>query len=493
MSRSLFDPQRTAAARVQATGEGGDAPLSVTQLAARIDGTLKAGMPQAVRFTGEVSGFRDGDHWYFTIKDATAAVNCVIWRSAKKNVKFTPANGQQVVAKGRVEFYAPQGRVSVNVDSLEPVGAGALDLAFKALCEELRALGWFAEERKRPLPFFPAKIAVVTSRTAAALQDVLVTMRKRCPAVGVLLADCRVQGQGAAEEVAAAIREVGRRAEELGVEAVLVTRGGGSMEDLWTFNERVVAQAIIECPLPVVAAIGHETDTTIAELVADLRAATPTQAAMRLTPDAEALAQQLHSVGGRLAMLVRQGLDSRRRLLESVASRPVLASPHRALEAYDLAIDRVAERLVGSGKDALTRRRAIVDRLALRLERCRPAAQLATRASRVAAADVSLGAALRHRLERLRAQVDATARQLEAVSPLRVLERGYSVTTTADGRLVRRTTDAPPGTTLVTRVADGAIRSRVEEGAAERSTDPERKSSRGKGTGGAGPGGSLFS
>lgn len=492
MSRSLFDPQRTAAARAHATGEGSDAPLSVTQLAARIDGTLKAGMPQAVRFTGEVSGFRDNDHWYFSIKDAAAAVNCVVWRSSKKNVKFIPFNGQQVVAKGRVEFYAAQGRVSVILDSLEPVGAGALDLAFKALCEELRALGWFAQERKRPLPFFPAKIAVVTSRTAAALQDVLVTMRKRCPAVGVVLADCRVQGQGAAEEVAAAIRDVGSRGQELGVEAVLVTRGGGSMEDLWTFNERVVAQAIVDCPLPVVAAIGHETDTTIAELVADLRAATPTQAAMRLTPDADALSQQLHSVGGRLAMLVRQGLDSRRRLLASIATRPVLASPHRALEAYDLAIDRAAERLVGAAKSGLARRRASVDRLALRLERCRPASQLAARASRVAAADVSLRAALRHRLERLRSDVDASARQLEAVSPLRVLERGYSVTTTADGRLVRRTGDAPPGTDLVTRVADGTIRSRTAGEAAERSTEPSRKSARGKGPADAGAGGSLF-
>jgi exodeoxyribonuclease VII large subunit len=464
----------------------------VTQLAARIDGTLKAGMAQAVRFSGEVSGFRDGDHWYFTIKDAGAAVNCVLWRSGKKNVKFTPTNGQQVLAKGRVEFYAPQGRVSVILDSLEPVGAGALDLAFRALCEELRGLGWFAEERKRPLPHFPAKIAVVTSRTAAALQDVLVTMRKRCPAVGVLLVDCRVQGQGAAEEVAAAIREVGGRAKELGVEAVLVTRGGGSMEDLWTFNERAVAQAIVECPVPVVAAIGHETDTTIAELVADLRAATPTQAAMRLTPDVAALAQQVHSVGGRLAMLVRQGLESRRRLLESVASRPVLASPHRALEAYELAIDRGAEQLVGAVQASVSRRRAGVDRLALRLERCRPAAQLASRASRVAAADVSLRAALRHRLDRLRAGVDAAARQLEAVSPLRVLERGYSVTTTADGTLVRRTADAPAGSELLTRVADGVVRSRVEGPPPDPATESARRSPRGKGTGGTGQGGSLF-
>ncbi len=482
MSRSLFDPQRTAAARAQTAADGGESPLTVTQLAARIDGTLKAGMPQAVRFTGEVSGFRDSDHWYFTIKDAGASVNCVVWRSGKKNVKFTPANGQQVLARGRVEFYAPQGRVSVILDSLEPVGAGALDLAFRALCDELRGLGWFAEERKRPLPHFPSKIAVVTSRTAAALQDVLVTMRKRCPAVGVLLADCRVQGQGAAEEVAAAIREVGSRARALGVEALLVTRGGGSMEDLWTFNERVVAQAIVECPIPVVAAIGHETDTTIAELVADLRAATPTQAAVRLTPDAAALTQQLHSVGGRLGMLMRQGLDTRRRLLDSLASRPVLASPTRALEAYELAIDRHEESLAAAVRARFAHHRSVLDRLALRLERCRPAQQLAARASRVATIEVRLAAAVRHRVVHLRGAVEAASRQLEAVSPLRVLERGYSVTTTADGRLVRRAADAPPGTEIITRVADGTLQSRVEGRNPQAAPAPARRPVRNTGS-----------
>lgn len=483
MPRSLFDPQRTAAARAQPATDAGDAPLTVTQLAARIDGTLKAGMPQAVRFTGEVSGFRNSDHWYLTIKDAGASVNCVVWRSLKSKLKFTPANGQQVLAKGRVEFYPPQGRVSIVLDSLEPVGAGALDLAFRALCDELRALGWFAEERKRPLPAFPSKIAVVTSQNAAALQDVLVTMRKRCPAVGLMLAYSRVQGQGAAEEVAAAIREVGGRAEELGVEALLVTRGGGSMEDLWTFNERIVAQAIVECPIPVVAAIGHETDTTIAELVADLRAATPTQAAMRLTPDAAALTQQVHSVGGRLSMLMRQGLDTRRRLLDAVASRPVLSSPHRALEAYELSIDRGSERLVAAVRSSLDQRRVVLDRLALRLERCRPGQQVAARAARVATIDVRLRGAMSHRLARLRASVEATARQLEAVSPLRVLERGYSVTTTADGRLVRSGADAPPGTELITRAADGTIRSRVGSPGAETASRPPRKPVRGTGGG----------
>lgn len=476
MSRLPFDFSKTAAAK--AGGDAGatppvkkpsssaaaDAPITVTQLAAKIDGALRAGFPQSVRFIGEVSGFRDRTHWYFDLKDAGAVVNCVVFQSAAKKAGFTPQNGQQLIAKGRVEFYAPSGRVSVILDSVQPVGAGALELAYRALCEELRQLGWFAQERKRPLPTFPRRIGVVTSRTAAALQDVLVTMKRRCPAVGVLLADCRVQGEGAAKEVAEALDYLGANAASLGIDAIVVTRGGGSMEDLWAFNERIVAHAIVHCPIPVVAAIGHETDTTIAELVADERCATPTQAAMRLTPDGEALLREVVSTQSRLQMLLQQRLTASRRAIAALATRPLFTSPGQALAAQRASLRHLATRLRGTASQSLMTRRVSLERLGTRLERCRPAALHAQRQSRLAAAELKLNTEIRHRLEEHAAHLTSLDRQLRAVSPLRVLERGYSVTTTSSGQLVRKTGDVSPGETLMTRVIDGVVTSRVDGG-----------------------------
>ncbi|MCA9289351.1 MAG: exodeoxyribonuclease VII large subunit, partial [Phycisphaerales bacterium] len=276
-----------------------DRPMSVAALAGLIAGALET-LPRPVRVAGEISGLRDRTHWYFDLKDADAVVSCVMFASAARKAGFVPENGQAVVAGGRVEFYAKGGKVSLICDRLEPVGAGALELAFRKLVGEIRALGWFDPERKRALPTFPRRIAVVTSRTGAALQDVLDTARRRCPAVDIAVVDVRVQGDRAAGEVAAAIEWLGRRHTHLGIDAILVTRGGGSMEDLWAFNEKPVAAAIVACPVPVVAAIGHETDVTIAELVADERAATPTQAAMRLIPDRAALGEQVEAVASAL-------------------------------------------------------------------------------------------------------------------------------------------------------------------------------------------------
>lgn len=491
MSRLPFDPAKMARARQASREEAvqtAEAALTVSQLAARIDTALKTGFPAAVRFVGEVSGFRDRTHWYFDLKDAGAVVNCVMFQSAARKMPFTPQNGQQVLARGRVEFYSPGGKVSILLDKIEAVGAGALELAYRALCEELRGLGWFAPERKRPIPAFPRRIAVVTSRTGAALQDVLVTMRKRCPAVGVLVVDCRVQGAAAAPEVAQAIRYLSDHAGGLGIDAILVTRGGGSMEDLWAFNDRAVAQAIVTCAVPVVAAIGHETDTTIAELAADERCATPTQAAMRLTPDRVALSRQTDSILGRLRLLIERHAAIDRRRLASAAGRPIFVSPARVLDGPRDGLDSLARRLAsGEARRALLARSAM-ERLATRLERHRPAAVHGRLLARLSAAGASLQAAGRRladhspinsitvsltrgaatAIRAKRTTVEALERQLIAVGPLQVLERGYSVTLTAGGGVVRSPSDAGPGAKLITRLAEGTIDSVVSGGTTDR-------------------------
>lgn len=486
MGRLPFDPSKMAQpARAEGSGASkGEGVLSVTQLAARIEEAL-ARVVSPLRVIGEVSGFRDRTHWYFDLKDAQSIVNCVMFASAAKKAGFTPTIGQEVVATGRVEFYAKGGKVTLLIEKLEPVGAGALELAYRALCEELRNLGWFAPERKRRLPTFPRRIAIVTSKTGAALQDVLVTMHKRCPAVGALVVDVRVQGENAAAEIAEAIRYLSANAGTLAIDAILVTRGGGSMEDLWAFNERIVAQAIFECAIPVVAAIGHETDTTIAELVADERGATPTQAAMRLTPDRAALLHQLTALQRRLASDVSKRVRLDQERVRGLARHALFSDPGSLVERARKAVNALDSRLSSAAGARLARARERLHRLEARLERRRPAAVHAATMARVESLAARLGLAMRVRLDRravqamserltragglaireARSRLESAHRQLIAVGPQGVLERGFSCTMTEDGRALRSASEARAGSRLRTRLAKGEVRSIVEGGA----------------------------
>ncbi len=459
-----------------------DAPIPVSRLAGMIERTLKDGLPPRLRIIGEISGFRDRTHWYFDLKDEQAVINCVMFSSAVRRCRFRPEPGQEVVISGRVEFYGKQGRTQIYAEQMEPVGAGALDLAFKQLFEELKRLGWFEPERKKPLPAFPRRVAVVTSRTGAALQDVLDTFKRRCPAIGVLVADVRVQGDGAAGEVASMLHALNRAAPRLGLDAIIVTRGGGSKEDLWAFNERPVAEAILRSVVPVVCAIGHETDTSIAELVADERCATPTQAAMRLSPETDKLLEQLDMLERRMhhACQRRVRLDTER--LRAAARHPIFARPRSLLERQSERLDRATDTARRAVRADLSARAARLDRLSARLQQNRPTAQHARRVARLEASDQRLAAAInrrlrahdlqaiRDRLARAAAQRVALVknrlahadRTLNAVGPQAVLRRGFTVTVGADGRAIRSVKSVQPGETIETVVADGRIRSRVD-------------------------------
>lgn len=483
-SRLPFDPRKSAAAAAAASAPPSASPgdLTVSQLAARIAEAVMGVTPASVRVVGEVGNFTDRTHWYFSLKDAEAVVSCVMFAGAarKTSAGFTPSPGQQIVVSGKLDFYKPQGKVTLIVERIEPVGLGALELAFKKLCEELRTLGWFAPERKRDLPVFPCRLAVITSRTGAALQDVLDTTRRRCPAVEICLIDTLVQGAGAAPGVAAAIAWTSRHAQRLGIDAVLVTRGGGSMEDLWAFNERIVAEAIVQCSVPVVAAIGHETDTTIAELVADVRAATPTQAAMLLTPDRSALAEQVIAQHTRLSVLLRRSIRERGQQLGAEAKH-----------------------LAAAGQGDIARRLRRLDQTSARLERHRPTAIYAQRRAALERLGQELSDALRARLdsssldrlaadlsravlvdgERRTDRLAALQRQLDLVGPIGVLRRGYSVTFNQTGAAVRGPADAGPGEQITTRLADGTLRSVVEGRSDDALPQPSRLAPRGSGFG----------
>lgn len=460
--RLPFDPSKLPKRAAAPTGAPPpDRPLTIAELAARIDNALKSGIPTSIKVVGEVSGAVQRTHWYFNAKDDVAVVSCVMFAFAAKRSGISPENGRQYVLSGRVEFYAKGGKVSFIVDRIEPVGEGALDAAFRKLCEELRTLGWFDPARKRPLPAFPRNIAVVTSATGAALQDVLNTMARRCPSVGVIVADVRVQGDRASEEIARAIRAIGRRHAELAVDAILVTRGGGSKEDLWSFNERIVAEAIVHSPIPVVAAIGHETDTSIAELVADERASTPTQAAMRLTPDRVELARQVATARSRLTLAVRRLTRIERERLRSTARHPFFRDPAWILTRARTDLRHARVRLIAGLRERVMDDHRDISRVAHRLQRISPEVRMTSAASSVRSATQRLQAAISTCQRESVLRAEAAARQLESVGPRSVLGRGYSWTLRSDGSLLRSVADVAPGDTLSTQLADGRVDSVV--------------------------------
>ncbi len=452
-----FDPSKmTGTSRAS-----GDDPMSVSALAGRIADAITGAFPRRVRVRGEVSDPRERTHLYFTLKDATATVQAVMWQSALRRAHERPEHGHEVIASGRVEYYAPSGRVTFIVESVEAVGEGELQLRFKRLADELRGLGWFNPATKRALPAFPQRVAIVTSPASAGLQDVIDTARRRGAGVEILVAGVRVQGEGSAGEVARAIRRLSAARARLGIDAIIVTRGGGSLEDLWAFNERIVAEAIHACEVPIVAAIGHETDTTIAELVADERAATPTQAAMRVVPDGAALARQVDATRRRLR-------SDARRTLQHASEQARRARAHLR-EARSTALARAARR---------------VETAATRLERANPAALHARRSERLTALASRLRTSMAHALARAESRCanngrriqDVVDRSLEralsreaaavgrlaAVGPQAVLERGFTCTFDAKGRVVRDPSGVRAGDPLTTRTAGGDIASRVE-------------------------------
>lgn len=463
MGRLPFDPSKMRGVRPPepAKPSPGEGVLTVTRLAAMIRGVVEDHLPPKVRVVGEVSGARRSTHLYFGLKDAGALISAAIFASNLRKLGFEPRDGQEVVATGRVEFYEPQGRVTLIVEKLEPVGQGAHELRFKQLCEELRQLGWFAPERKRPLPTFPRKVAVVTSRTGAALQDVLDTMARRCPAVGVVLAPVKVQGDAAAEQVVRALSYLSTNHHALGVDAIIVTRGGGSPEDLAAFNDREVALAIVECAIPVVAAIGHETDTTIAELVADERCATPTQAAMRLTPDRDALHRQLDALANRFRTDLTRTIRFERQRLATAARHPVLADPRGAARLAADRLTRTRDALddaIGTTLGTSQRRH---DQCRAALDRLQPRRQLAGARASADAQTTRLSRALATALASRGARIASLTQQLESVGPKAVLRRGYSCTVRQDGSVVRDAADVTPGERLTTHLARGSIQSDV--------------------------------
>jgi len=439
-----------------------DQPLTITQLAASIEAAIKDNFPAKVCVIAEISSVTNRTHYYFTLKDESATISAVLFASAAKRSRTLPTHGQKVIATGKLDYYAPTGRLSLIIDKLEPAGEGDLEQRYKALCDDLRARGWFDPTTKQPLPVFPRSIAIITSATGAALQDVLDTACKRCPAVNMLVIDARVQGDQAKSQIASALSSISAQHEQLGIDAIILTRGGGSLEDLWAFNEPVVAAAIHNCPVPIVAAIGHETDTTIAELVADERAATPTQAAMKLVPDRAALYEQLDSLTRRVTRELSTTIAHHINHLARLASAGPLANPARLIEPSAAKLPTLIHRLKNSIVYTNTNASRKLDALTLRLAKHQPAAVHATRQEHITGLTKQLTTAINNHLSNLSINLAAASRELNAIAPRQVLARGYSLTTTKDGTLVRSTKDLKPNDQITTHLKDGQVHSTID-------------------------------
>ena len=449
-------------------GHGGETEiLTVGELTAHIRGMLGTTFGD-VLVRGEISQPRTpgSGHVYLTLKDADAVLPAVIWRSTAARLRFRPEEGQEVLAAGGIDVYPPHGRYQLIIRSLEPVGEGALQLAFEQLRARLEAEGLFDPARKQPLPALPRRIALVTSATGAAVRDMVSVIQRRFPTVTLLLLPVRVQGEGAAAEIAAALAFADAHAQ---ADVLIVGRGGGSLEDLWAFNEEVVARAIASCRTPVVSAVGHETDTTIADLVADVRAATPSQAGELVVPLRDDLLRRLDEEQERLGRRMQVRIDRAWQRLEALGDRPVLRSGRGLLDPRRERLAHLGARLDARSPRASLRRKA--EHVRDLGQRLRPplVRQLARGREDTERLGAALGRATRQRWERADARLGALRDRLRALSPLSVLGRGYSLTTRVEGEgvpggVVRGADDVEIGTLLDTRLSDGAVvRSRVED------------------------------
>ncbi len=422
---------------------------------------LLEGAFRFVWLEGEISNFRSpgSGHYYMGLKDERAQIRAVMFRPQVRYLKFRPEDGMRVLAQGRIGVYEPRGEYQVVLDYLEPLGVGALALAFEQLKRKLAAEGLFSEEAKRPLPFMPGRVAVVTSPTGAAVRDFLKVIHRRFANIEITVVPVRVQGEQAPGEIVAALETVNR---ELDADVIVLTRGGGSLEDLWAFNDEGLARAIRASRIPVVSAVGHEVDVTIADLAADLRAPTPSAAAEMLVVEKEALVRRLEDLRDRLGAGVRGGVLRWSRHLEQLASR--LRDPRKSLEQAWMRLDEISGRLERSLGSIMRERRTRLASAAGSLLRASPGTAVQSRRRELLYTGKSLEASINRILSAKRAELSVAGANLRALDPMAILARGYSVTRTLpEKRVVRRASDVAPRERVLVTLAAGELECTVEK------------------------------
>lgn len=413
---------------------------------------------------GEISNLSrpSSGHWYFSLKDANAQIRCAMFRNRNIRLRFSPEPGQHVLVRGRVSLYENRGDYQLLVDAMEPYGQGALAAAFEQLKARLAEEGLFDEARKRPLPQWPRHIAVVTSATGAAIHDILSVLARRSPLTRISILPVAVQGAEAAGQIAAAIARANRLVAEAAqdFDVLLVGRGGGSLEDLWAFNEEVVARAIVASSLPVVSAVGHETDFSIADFVADLRAPTPSAAAELLSVDQVQLQETFVGYTVLLEEALRRRLRDAGRMLTELAAR--LRHPGQQLRQRTQRVDELELRLQSALRHRLDTARSRVDLARSQLQAQHPGRRLQQLEARCTHLQARLGQSIKTLLHSARQQLDSRMQLLHSVSPLNTLQRGYAIVTDADGKVLVDATTAAPDQTITARLARGRLLARIE-------------------------------
>lgn len=447
-------------------------PLSVTELTSQVRSALEARF-SSVWVEGEISNFKAAasGHWYFTVKDEGAQLHAKCFRGVNGRIRFRPSDGLQVRVRGKLSVYEPRGEYELIVEALDPVGAGALRVAFEQLRDRLAAEGLFDEELKRPLPLFPRRVGVVTSPTGAAIRDILTVLARRTRTVHVLFAPTRVQGEGASAEICQAIRllnDFNERALLEGragecIDVIIVGRGGGSAEDLWAFNEEEVARAVRASAIPVISAVGHETDVTIMDFAADLRAPTPSAAAEMVAAREDELAAYVQALTRDFVRSARSAVVDARLRVQEAAMSPAFDETRERLHEARARVDDAAHRietLVLRRAQSARRRAESIDR---RLSPARLGARVSAAHARFIVLRAEQRAAVTSHLEEARARLAAAVASLDALSPLAVLRRGYSVAEDQSGLILRDAREARAGDLIRLRLAEGALRCRVEE------------------------------
>ena len=435
--------------------------LSVGELNAKIRDLLENEL-QTVWVEGEISNARvwNTGHLYFTLKDSGSQIKAVMFRSAVRYLKFTPEDGLKVVARGKVSVYDPKGEYQILCEHMEPKGLGSLQQAFEQLKKKLAAEGLFDPARKRPLPALPRRIGIVTSLDGAALRDIIRVLRRRYPNAHLVLSPTRVQGEGAGREVAHAIRKIERIE---GVDVVIVARGGGALEDLWAFNDEVLARVIAACKVPVISGVGHETDFTIADFVADLRAPTPSAAAELVVRRKDEFFGHIDRIGERLDAAIHHRLRRMETRLHMLEARPGYAGYRGRVAVRGRHISELAATLRQRLNQSLSRRARRHDLLRRSLDTFDPRHRLAAVRTRLVARDGRLQAGVRRRLGLKQNRLASLAARVDGLSPLAVLGRGYSVTWDgARTRIIRDASTLQPGDKVSVVVERGALDATVD-------------------------------
>lgn len=436
--------------------------FTVSRLNMEVRSALENSFP-LLWISGEVSNLsqpRSG-HLYFTLKDVGAQVRCALFRSRRSRLRITPSDGMQVIVRARITLFEPRGDFQLVVEHMEPAGEGALRQQIEALKTKLDAEGLFDADRKKPLPPYPSKIGVITSASGAAIHDVLTVLKRRFPAIAVIVYNVPVQGEQAAAEIRRMIEVADARNE---CDLLILTRGGGSLEDLMAFNDEQVVRTITACELPLVCAVGHEVDVTLADFAADHRAPTPSAAAELVSPDSGAILTRLSALANRIERNTKHRLKQLAERRRSLALRLDRNHPGRRLQQRQQYCDGLERRMQRQIFNLLAAFKIRHGNALSRLHQQTPDRRLRQHRERLRMGERQLHTALGHRIHHLREKMQGLSRELHAVSPLATLGRGYAIITQSEsGKLITSTSDAAVGDTLEARLADGSLLCRVEK------------------------------